>query len=256
MLTMRLAGKVVIVTGAGSGFGVGIAERMAAEGGRMVLGDINAQGAKQTADSIVKAGGQAHAVRADVATNDGWKSLCSAAQDQFGRIDVVVNNAGWTHRLMPLLEMSEEDYDRVFDINVKSIFLSARHVVPIMRLQDRPGNFIQIGSSLGVRPRPGLTPYNASKSAVMAMTKSLALEFAPDRIRFNAINPAFAMTGLAANFMGGNESQEMHDKFLATVPLGRLCTPRDIANAAVFLASDDADYITGSILQVDGGRTV
>jgi 3-oxoacyl-[acyl-carrier protein] reductase len=252
---MRLKNKVAVVTGAASGFGAGIARRYAEEGARLVLADLNADGVEHVAGEIRKAGGDCAAVRADVTVRSDWERIVQSAV-AYGRLDIIVNNAGWTHRLKPLLETTDEEFDRVFAANVKSVFLSAQHVIPVFRKQGQGGCLIQIASTLGVRPRPGLTPYSSSKSAVITLSQSLAVEFGPEKIRFNVINPAFALTGLAADFMGGKDTPEMRQKFLNTIPLGRLTTPLDVANAAVFLASNEAEFVTGAVLQVDGGRAV
>jgi 3-oxoacyl-[acyl-carrier protein] reductase len=253
---VRLKNKVAVVTGAASGFGASIAQRYAEEGAKLVLADLNADGVGHVAGEIRKAGGDCRAMRADVTVRADWERIVQSAQQAHGRLDIVVNNAGWTHRLKPFLETTDEEFERVFAANVKSVFLSAQHVIPVFRKQGQGGCLIQIASTLGVRPRPGLTPYSASKSAVITLSQSLAVEFGSEKIRVNVINPAFALTGLAADFMGGKDTPEMRQKFLNTIPLGRLTTPLDIANAAVFLASNEADFITGAVMQVDGGRAV
>ena len=172
-----------------------------------------------------------------------------------GRIDILVNNAGTTHRNQPVLDVDEETFDRVFRVNVKSIYLFAREVVPVMR--DAGGGVIlNIGSTAGLRPRPGLSWYNATKGAVNVMSKSLALDFAPWKIRVNAICPVMGATGLLTEFMGVPDTPENRAKFVSTIPLGRMSRAEDIANAALYLASDEAEFITGVELPVDGGRTV
>ena len=172
----------------------------------------------------------------------------------FGRLDIVVNNAGISHRNQPLLNVTEEEFDRVFQVNVKSLFLTARHAVPVFRKQGG-GCFINIASTAGVRPRPGLVWYNGSKGAVITITKAMAVELAPDKIRVNCLNPVAGETPLLATFMG-EDTPERRAQFKAVIPLGRFSQPRDIANAALFLASDEADFITGVGLEVDGGRCV
>lgn len=250
---MRLKDKVTIVTGAASGFGEGIARLYAAEGARVAIADINEAGAQRVAADI---GPAALAVRCDVTQRADIEALVAATREAFGgRIDVVVNNAGWTHRNGPLLEVDEATFDRVYAVNVKSIFHMVHAVVPLMRAQ-KGGVILNVGSTAGLRPRPGLTWYNSSKGAVNLMSKSLAVELAPDRIRVNAICPVMGATGLLEQFMGMPDTPQNRQKFLATIPLGRLSTPEDIAKAALYLASDDAEFITGVELPVDGGRTV
>src|SRR5471030_419739 len=253
---MRLHNKVAIVTGSGSGFGEGIAKRYAEEGAKIVVNDINADGGKRVAEAICKAGGIAVFVCADVASDAGWAAMIAATQKHYGRIDILVNNAGWTHRNKPFLEVTEAEFDKVYAINVKSIYLSARHALPLFRAQGG-GCIVNIASTAGLRPRPGLTVYNGSKGAVILMSKSMAAEFGADQVRVNCINPVFCPdTALSAEFAGGQITPEVQARFLATVPLGRLSSRLDIANAALFLASDEASFITGACLEVDGGRCI
>ena len=250
---MRLKDKVTIVTGAASGFGEGIARLYVAEGAKVAVADINGPGAKAVADSL---GANALAVTCDVTRRADIDALVKATMDRFGgRVDVVVNNAGWTHRNRPLLEVDEATFDKVYAINVKSIFHMIHAIVPVMRKQNS-GVILNIGSTAGIRPRPGLTWYNSSKGAVNLMSKSLAAELGPDNIRVNAICPVIGVTGLLEEFMGMPDTPENRKKFLATIPLGRMSTPKDIARAALYLASDEADFITGVEFPVDGGRTV
>ena len=253
---MRVSGKSIIVTGAGGGIGEGIARRLAAEGAAVIVNDINATlGEKVTAD-ITAAGGRARFVAGDVTQGDDWHTLVAAAQDFGGRLDVIVNNAGWTHRNRPMLEVSEADFDRVYAINVKSIYLTAIHAVPVMRAQGG-GSFINIASTAGIRPRPGLTWYNGSKAAVIGTSKSMAAELGPDNIRVNCINPVFNPdTGLAAEFAGGPVDEARRARFLSSIPLGRFSTALDVANAALYLASDEAAFISGVCIEVDGARCV
>jgi 3-oxoacyl-[acyl-carrier protein] reductase len=248
----RLNKKVAIVTGAASGFGAETARMYAAEGAKVVLADINEEGARQVAASI---GPAALAVRCDVTKRADIEQLVAQTVRHFGGLDIVVNNAGWTHRNMPLLDVDEETFDRVYAINVKSIYYMTFAVVPIMRKQKR-GVILNVGSTAGIRPRPGLTWYNSSKGAVNLMSKSLAVELAPDGIRVNAICPVMGATGLLESFMGMPDTPENRKKFIATIPLGRLAESKDVARAAVFLASDEAEFITGVEFPVDGGRTV
>ncbi len=253
---MRLQGKVAIVTGAGSGFGEGIAARFAAEGAKVVANDISAEGGERVADAIRKSGGTVHFVQADVATEAGWKKIVGEAVGKFGRIDACVNNAGWTHRNKPMLECTEAEFDRAYAVNVKSIYLSAMHCIPVFRKQGG-GCFVQIASTAGVRPRPGLTVYNSSKGAVIIMSKSMAAEFGPDKIRVNCVNPVFSPeTALSADFAGGAVTPEAKARFLATIPLGRFSTPLDVANACLYLASDEAALVSGVCIEVDGARCV
>lgn len=248
---MRLKDKVAIVTGGGLGFGAGIAELFAAEGARVLVADIDGARAGRVAGEI---GDAARPSTADVASGADFARMVKEVLDAFGRLDVVVNNAGTTHRNQPLLEVDEATYDRVFAVNVKSIYWSVQHALPVFRRQGG-GCFINIASTAGLRPRPGLTWYNASKGAVITMSKSMAVELAPDKVRVNAICPVIGETGLTAEFMGG-DSPELRAKFVASIPLGRMSTPRDIANTALFLASDEAEFLTGVALEVDGGRCV
>ena len=253
---MRLKDKVAIVTGAGSGFGEGIAKRFAQEGARIVVNDINTAGGERVANEIIGSGGKALFVRADVTRGADWANLVGATQSAYGRMDIVVNNAGWTHRNKPYLEVTEEEFDRVYAVNVKSIYLSALHALPVFRKQGG-GCFVNIASTAGLRPRPGLTIYNSTKGAVILMSKSMAGEFGPDKVRVNCVNPVFSPeTALSAEFAGGAVTAETKAKFLATIPLGRFSTPLDVANACLFLASDEASMISGSCIEVDGARCV
>jgi 3-oxoacyl-[acyl-carrier protein] reductase len=252
---MRLADKVAVITGAGSGFGAGIATRFAEEGARIVAADINGDSAARIVEDIRNAGGTAIAVTADVSKGDEMGKIIAAAVDEFGALDVVVNNAGTTHKNRPMLEVDEATYDRVFAVNVKSVYHSAIHAVPVFRRLGR-GSFINIASTAGIRPRPGLTWYAATKGAVITMTKSMAVELAPDNIRANAINPVVSATGLLKDFLPGEDTPEIRAKFVATIPLGRMSTPRDVAAACLFLASPDAEFLTGVCLEVDGGRCI
>jgi 3-oxoacyl-[acyl-carrier protein] reductase len=250
--TMRLKEKTIIVTGAASGFGAGIALACAREGAHVVLADINEAGAREVA---TRCDGRSVGVRCDVTSRRDVADLVAGARERFGRIDVVVNNAGWTHRNQPLLDVDEATFDRVFAINVKSIYHMTHEVVPVMRAQGG-GVILNVGSTAGIRPRPGLTWYNASKGAVNLLSKSMAVELGPDRIRVNSICPVIGETALLEAFMGVPDTPENRARFIATIPLGRLSRPDDVANAAVFLASDEAAFISGVEFPVDGGRTV
>ena len=253
---MRLEGKIAIVTGGGSGFGEAIAKRFAEEGAKLVVNDIADAGGRRVVGEIERAHGQGAAiyVHADVANNAAMAALAKAALDRFGRIDIMVNNAGTTHKNGPMLDVSEEMFDRVFAVNVKSIYLAARHVVPVMRRQ-RAGAIVNIASTAALRPRGGLVWYCGSKGAVVTLSKAMAQELAADQIRVNALCPVAGDTPLLPSFMGG-DTPELRAKFLATIPLGRFSTPRDVANAALYLASDDGAFITGVALEVDGGRCI
>lgn len=249
---MRLAGKVTLVTGGGSGYGAGIARTFAREGAKVAIVDINPESASAVAAEI---GDSAQAFQADVADGASLKSAVDQAAAHFGRLDIVVNNAGVSHRNRPMLEVDEAEFDWVFDVNVKGIFQMAHAAVPLMRAQGG-GVILNIGSTAGIRPRPGLTWYNASKGAANLMTKSMAVELAPDGIRVCGIAPVMGETALLETFMGVPDTPENRAKFVASIPLGRMSQPRDIANAALFLVSDEADFLTGVVLEVDGGRCV
>jgi 3-oxoacyl-[acyl-carrier protein] reductase len=251
---MRLANKIAIVTGAGSGFGEGIARRFAAEGARVVVNDVNAASGERVARDIAAAGGHAKFCAGDVSVDADVSRVVAFALAGYGDLDVVVNNAGTTHRNQPLLEVPEREFDRIYAVNVKSLYLTAKHAVPHFR-RKRNGVFITIASTAGVRPRPGLTWYNGSKGAAIVTSRSMAAELAPDNIRVNVINPVAGETAMLADFMGVDTPQ-MRAKFISTIPLGRLSQPSDIATAAVFFASDEAAFITGACLEVDGGRCV
>jgi 3-oxoacyl-[acyl-carrier protein] reductase len=248
---MRLQGKTALVTGAAQGFGLGIAETFAREGARVAVLDLNEAGAQ---DAARKIGNAATPLACDVAKASDVERAVGEAIRAFGRIDILVNNAGTSHRNQPMLDVSEEEFDKVFAVNVKSIYLMAKAVVPHFR-EHGGGVILNIGSTAGIRPRPGLAWYNASKGAVNLLSKSMAVELAPDRIRVNALAPVAGETPLLATFLG-EDTPERREMFRASVPWGRLSTPQDIANAALFLCSDEAEMITGAVLTVDGGRCV
>ena len=252
---MRLTDKVAIVTGAGSGFGEGIAFTFAREGAKVVVADINTAAASRVADAIGASGGIAITAQVDVSKDADVASLLDATLDAFGDVHIVVNNAGTTHRNRPMLEVDEDEFDRVYAVNVKSIFLTARHFVPHFR-ERGGGVFVNIASTAGVRPRPGLTWYNGSKGAVIVTSRSMAAELGPDNIRVNCVNPVIGATGLLTEFMGMADTPENRQRFLATIPMGRFSTPDDVANACLYLASDEARFVTGACLEVDGGRCV
>jgi 3-oxoacyl-[acyl-carrier protein] reductase len=248
---MRLLDKTAFITGAAGGFGYGIAETFAREGARVAIIDINEEAAIAAANQI---GGNAFALRCDVADGNDVKRAVEAVMETFGRLDIVVNNAGTTHRNKPLLDVTEEEFDRVFAVNVKAIYHTTMAAVPHLE-KGAGGVILNIGSTAGLRPRPGLAWYNASKGAVNLLSKSMAVELAPSGIRVNALAPVAGDTPLLASFMG-EDTPERRAAFLATIPLGRFSTPRDVANAALFLCSDEADMITGAVLEVDGGRCI
>lgn len=249
---MRLKDQVAIVTGAASGFGAEIARRYALEGARVVIADLNEAGAQKVAAEI---GHAAIAIQCDVSKRADIDRAVKLARDHFGSIDIVVNNAGFTHKNQAFLDVDEATYDRCFDVNVKAIYHMINAVVPSMRAK-KSGCIINIGSTAGLRPRPGLTWYNASKGAANLLSKSLAVELAGDNIRVNVICPVMGDTGMLGDFMGVPDTPENRARFIATIPMGRLSVPKDIANAAVFLASEEASFLTGLELPVDGGRTI
>ncbi|MEM7774785.1 MAG: glucose 1-dehydrogenase [Pseudomonadota bacterium] len=248
---MRLDGKVAIVTGAASGFGRGIAQLYAREGAKVCVADLNGQGARDVANEI---GAAAIHAAADVANADDVRAMVAATVDAFGGVDVMVNNAGYTHKNQPMLDVSEAEFDRIFDVNVKAIFLAAKAVVPEMEKRGG-GVMITTASTAGVRPRPGLTWYNGSKGAAITLTKSMAVELAPKRIRVCAINPVAGETGMLADFMG-QDTPEIRERFVGTIPLGRFSQPDDVANAALFLADPASNFLTGICIEVDGGRCI
>jgi 3-oxoacyl-[acyl-carrier protein] reductase len=248
---MRLKDKAALVTGAGQGFGYGIAEAFIREGARVACLDVKGEVAEAASKRL---GPSAMALKGDVSNRADTERVARAAIDALGRIDIVVNNAGTTHRNKPIMEVEEAEFDRIFAVNVKSIFLAAQAFIPHMRSHGG-GVFINVGSTAALRPRPGLTVYNASKGAVHVMTKSMAVELAPDKIRVCALAPVAGETPLLAMFMG-EDTPEKRAAFKATVPLGRFSTPQDIGQAALFLASDEANFLTGVVLEVDGGRCI
>ncbi len=252
---MRLKDKVAIVTGGGSGFGEGISKRFAQGGAKVIVNDLHAEGGERVANEIARAGGQAKFVKGDVSKDADWAALVKATLDAHGKLDIVVNNAGTTHRNQPLLNVTEEQFDRVYAVNVKSLYWSARNCVPVFRKQGG-GVFITIASTAGIRPRPGLTWYNGSKGAAILVSRSMAVELAPDKIRVCVVNPVIGQTGLLTEFMGVPDTPENRAKFIATIPLGRMSRPADVANACLYLASEEAEFITGACIEVDGGRCV
>jgi 3-oxoacyl-[acyl-carrier protein] reductase len=250
-----LDGKVAIVTGAGSGFGEGIAKRFAAEGAAVIVADFAVAGGTRVAAEITAAGGRARYHNCDVTKRAQVRAMIADAVESFGKLDILVNNAGWSHRNKPLAEVTDDEYDRIFDVNVKAIYLAVQEALPQFRAQAG-GCIINTASTAGLRPRPNLSVYNASKGAANVLTKSLAVELAADNIRVNALCPVIGATGLLETFMGLPDTPENRAKFMATIPLGRFSTPEDLANAALYLASDEANFITGVLLEVDGGRCI
>jgi 3-oxoacyl-[acyl-carrier protein] reductase len=249
---MRLKDQVAIVTGAASGFGAEISRRYVAEGAKVAVADMNEEGAKTVAAEL---GANAFAIKCDVTKRADIDALVAATLKHFGTLDIVVNNAGYSHKNQPMLETDEATFDRVFEVNVKSIYLMTMATVPILRAKKR-GCIINIGSVSGMRPRPGLVWYSASKAAANVLSKAMAAELGPDNIRVNAVAPVMSPTGMFQLFSGVPDTPENQKKFLGNIPLGRLATPLDIAKACVYLASDDADFITGVEFPVDGGRSI
>ena len=248
---MRLAGQTAIVTGGASGFGAGIARKFVAEGAQVVLADLNIALARELAAELGEA---ALPVAADVADGASVAAMVAACQERFGAVDILVNNAGVTHLPTPLEEVSEADFDRVFAVNCKSVYLTARTVVPLMKAAGS-GVILNVASTAGVSPRPRLNWYNASKGWMNTATRTMAVELAPAGIRVNALNPVAGETPLLKSFLG-EDTPEMRAKFLATIPLGRFSTPEDMGNAACFLCSAEAGMVTGVCMEVDGGRCI
>lgn len=247
---MRLANKTALITGAGSGFGAGIARKFAAEGARVIVADINAAAAAMVAAEI-----GATPVTVDVGDRASVEAMIATATAALGPIDILVNNAGITHLPAFMEDVTEDDFDRVFRVNMKSVYLTARALVPAFKAR-KSGVILNIASTAGVSPRPRLNWYNASKGWMITATKAMAVELAPFGIRVNALNPVAGETPLLKSFMGGEDTPEIRAKFLATIPIGRFSTPEDMGNAACFLCSDEASMITGVAMEVDGGRCI
>ncbi|CAO3431419.1 glucose 1-dehydrogenase [Azospirillum doebereinerae] len=250
-MTKRLDGKVALITGAAQGLGLAMAETFVREGARVAVVDINGDAAQSVAKSL---GDSAIGIAANVTRMADVEMTIAATVEKFGRLDILVNNAGSTHANGPFEDVTEEEFDRVFALNVKSIYLYSKAVVAQMRAQQS-GVILNLGSTAGLRPRPGLVWYNATKGAVHNITKSLALELAPDHIRVCALAPVATETPLLSTFMGG-DTPEKRARMMGIVPLGRLGKPTDVANAALYLASDEAEFMTGVVLEIDGGRCV
>ena len=248
---MRLKGKTAIVTGGASGFGAGIVRKFVAEGAQVMIADLNTAMAEDLKQEM---GAHAIVATANVADGDSVKAMAEAAMAAWGHIDILVNNAGVTHLPTPMEQVSEDDFDRVFAVNCKSVYLTARHIVPLMKARGQ-GNILNIASTAGVSPRPNLNWYNASKGWMNNATKGMAVELAPAGVRVNALNPVAGETPLLSSFMG-EDTPEMRAKFISTIPLGRFSTPEDMGNAACYLCSDEASMITGVCMEVDGGRCI
>ncbi|KAK7935468.1 3-oxoacyl-reductase [Apiospora marii] len=248
---LRLQFKVAVVTGGASGFGHGIAAKFVEEGAQVIVADLS-----EDAGSAAAAELKCDFVRADVTRREDWEALLRTAVDRFGGLDIVVNNAGTTYANKPTDAVTEHDFDLVMKVNVKSVWLSTDVLLPYFLENQRPGCFIQIASTAGVRPRPNLTWYNASKAAVINATKTMAVEFGPKQIRFNSVSPVVGSTGMTHLFLGKPDTEENRKGFLSVVPLGRPSTAADVGNACCYLASDEASFITGVNLEVDGGRCV
>jgi 3-oxoacyl-[acyl-carrier protein] reductase len=252
---MKLEDRIAIVTGAGGGFGEAIAGHFAELGAKVVVADIRIDHAERVAAGIQAKGGAAIACHVDVTQSAQVEAMVKTALQRFEGLDILVNNAGTTHKNRPMLEVDEATFDHVFAVNVKSIYLGAVHAVPVFRRQGS-GNIINVASTAGVRPRPGLTWYNGSKGAANILTKSMAVELAPDGIRVNAVNPVMGETGLLQHFLPPGDEDAARQKVIGTIPLGRLSRPMDIAKACAFLAGNESEFITGVCLEVDGGRCV
>ena len=246
---MRLSGKNAIITGAGSGFGKGIAKKFAKEGANLILGDINFHKVEEVAKEFDQ-----DCYQVDVSKSDSVKAFSEYAIKKYKEIHIVVNNAGITHLPMPLEDLSEEEFDKVFAVNAKSVFFSGKYFVPHMKSIGK-GAILNIASTAGLSPRPNLNWYNASKGWMITATKTMAVELAPYKIRVNALAPVAGETPLLKSFLG-EDTQERREAFLSTIPLGRFSTPEDLANTACFLCSEEASMITGVALEVDGGRCI
>ena len=252
----RLEGKAAVVTGAGSGFGEGIARRYAREGAKVLVAEIDEPNGRRVADSIVESGGEARFIAVDVAEEADNETMFAAARDAWGGIDIAVLNAGIGMIPKPLTDTDVEFFDRVFRVNVRGVFLGAKHAARAMTARGRGGSIVVTVSTAALRPRPNLAAYNATKGALVPMCKALALEVADHGIRVNGICPVAGDTAMLTHFLGGADSNEGRARFVATVPMGRLSTPEDIAAAAVFFADDDSAFVTGAMLEVDGGRCI
>ena len=252
---MNLNQKIAIVTGGASGFGAAIAQRMALASASVMVADLNAEGAHSIAEKIRAAGGQASSIVADVSDRASFENMVGRTRQDLGGLDILVNNAGTTHRNKPALQVTEEEFDRVYKVNVKSLFWAAQTVLPGF-VEQGSGCIVNVASTTGVRPGPGLSWYSGSKAAMINLTKGLALEFAKSGVRINAVNPMIGETAMLGDFMGMEDTPENRERFLMRIPLGRFTRPADVASAVTFLASDEASYLTGVCLDVDGGRNI
>jgi 3-oxoacyl-[acyl-carrier protein] reductase len=248
---MRLQGKTAIVTGGASGFGAGITRKFVAEGANVMIADLNIDMANELAAEL---GDRVKTVQTNVAKNDSVMDMVTATLTAFGKIDILINNAGTTHLPAPMEDVTEDDFDKVFAVNCKSVYLTAKHIVPLMKAQGS-GAILNLASTAGVSPRPRLNWYNASKGWMNNATKGMAVELAPVGIRVNALNPVAGDTPMLKLFMG-EDTPEMRAKFLSTIPIGRFSTPEDMGNAACYLCSDEASMVTGVCMEVDGGRCI
>ena len=248
---MRLKGKTAIVTGGASGFGAGITRKFVAEGANVMIADLNIDMANELAAEL---GDRVKTVQTNVAQNDSVMDMVTATLKAFGKIDILINNAGTTHLPAPMEDVTEDDFDKVFAVNCKSVYLTAKHIVPLMKAQGS-GAILNLASTAGVSPRPRLNWYNASKGWMNNATKGMAVELAPVGIRVNALNPVAGDTPMLKLFMG-EDTPEMRAKFLSTIPIGRFSTPEDMGNAACYLCSDEASMVTGVCMEVDGGRCI
>jgi NAD(P)-dependent dehydrogenase (short-subunit alcohol dehydrogenase family) len=252
---MQLNDKVAIVTGGASGFGAAIARTLAQRGAAVMIADLNLAGARDVADGISAAGGRAAACACDVASEADFRALVAQTCASLGGLHIMVNNAGTTHRNKPALQVTEEEFDRVYRVNLKSLFWSAQTVLPLFVAQGG-GCMVNVASTTGVRPGPGLVWYSGSKAAMINLTKGLAMEVARSGVRVNAVNPMIGETAMLGDFMGMEDTPANRERFLARIPLGRFTRPVDVASAVAFLASDEASYLTGVCLDVDGGRNI
>nr|POE49302.1 4-formylbenzenesulfonate dehydrogenase tsac1/tsac2 [Quercus suber] len=249
MVAFSLEGTVAVVTGGAGGFGKGIVETFIEQGSKVIIADFSEEAGLATAQEL-----KAEFQKVDVTSRADWEKLLAFADEKFGRLDFVINNAGTTYRNKPTEEVTDAEFDKVFNVNVKSIYHSTSVIVPYMQKKATGGSFVNIASTAGIRPRPGLVWYNASKAAVINATKALAVEYAKDKIRFNSICPVVGLgTGLSELFLGKPENEKT---FMATVPLGRGCSPKDVANGCLFLCAHESDFVTGVELPIDGGRCV
>ncbi|MEZ5558183.1 MAG: glucose 1-dehydrogenase [Pseudomonadales bacterium] len=247
----RLSGKTALITGGASGFGAGIVRKFVDEGARVFIADLNAEAAKSLTKTI---GSAADWIEVDVANDASVADMARRIEQAGRRLDILVNNAGIGHKPQPLETLDEATFDRILAVNVKSIYLTSRHLLPLLRRGKHPV-ILNMASTAGVSPRPNLTWYNASKGWVITATRSMAVELAHEGIRVNALNPVAGETPLLATFMGA-DTPENRERFLSTIPLGRFSTPEDLGNAACFLCSDEASMITGVTMEVDGGRCI